>query len=109
MLHFEQVADLPEEERRRGADELLDPGAVLTVLGELAKLTDGVASIRSRDDPDGKSDLRETDLKRHASQKHQDRQHLELQRGPVHGRVDHRAEPVRPRRGHVLQVPRRGT
>jgi len=40
VLHFEQVSDFPEEEE---ADEMLDPSALLLVLGELARLTDGIA------------------------------------------------------------------
>jgi hypothetical protein len=41
ILHFEQVADLPEE---NGDDEdLLDPSALLAVLDELARITGGVA------------------------------------------------------------------
>ena len=44
VLHFEQVADLPENgSEDDGPEELLDPGALLAVLGELARLTGGVA------------------------------------------------------------------
>ena len=44
VLHFEQVSDLPDNEaEEEEPDELLDPGALLAVLGELAKLTGGVA------------------------------------------------------------------
>ena len=38
VLHFEQVTDSADED-----DELLDPGALLAVLEELARITDGVA------------------------------------------------------------------
>jgi hypothetical protein len=41
VLHFEQLPDRPEDEDE--AEEMLDPSALLLVLGELAKLTDGVA------------------------------------------------------------------
>ncbi|HUT10490.1 MAG TPA: hypothetical protein VMY42_08340 [Thermoguttaceae bacterium] len=41
VLHFERVSEFPEEEEE--GDEMLDPGALLLVLGELAKLTDGIA------------------------------------------------------------------
>jgi len=40
VLHFERVSELPEEE---DGEEMLDPSALLLVLGELAKLTDGLA------------------------------------------------------------------
>jgi len=40
VLHFEQVLDESGED---GEDEMLDPSALLTVLGTLAKLTGGVA------------------------------------------------------------------
>ena len=44
MLHFEQVADLPENgSEDEEPEELLDPGALLAVLDALAKLTGGVA------------------------------------------------------------------
>ena len=46
VLHFEQITDLPNnetEEEVEEPDELLDPGVLLAVLGELAKLTGGVA------------------------------------------------------------------
>ena len=40
VLHFEQVSDShPEDE----SDEMLDPSALLLVLGELAKITRGMA------------------------------------------------------------------
>jgi len=39
VLHFERVAEMPEEEE----DEMLDPSALLIVLEALAKLTDGLA------------------------------------------------------------------
>jgi len=38
VLHFEQVSDSGDED-----DELLDPGALLAVLEELARITDGIA------------------------------------------------------------------
>ena len=41
VLHFEQITEADEDEDE--AEELLDPTAVLLVLGALAKLTDGVA------------------------------------------------------------------
>lgn len=41
VLHFEQIADLAEEDDEQ--DELLDPGALLAVLGALARITGGVA------------------------------------------------------------------
>ena len=40
VLHFEQVSELPDDE---DAEDLLDPGALLAVLEELAKITGGVA------------------------------------------------------------------
>ena len=41
MLHFEQIPEDPDES---GEDEeMLDPSALLVVLGVLAKLTHGVA------------------------------------------------------------------
>ena len=43
VLHFEQISDLPDNEVEEEADELLDPGALLAVLGELARLTGGAA------------------------------------------------------------------
>jgi hypothetical protein len=45
VLHFEQVPDYEGEEGNQGdeADEMLDPSALLLVLGALAKITDGVA------------------------------------------------------------------
>jgi len=39
VLHFERVAEMPEEEE----DEMLDPSALLIGLEALAKLTDGLA------------------------------------------------------------------
>ena len=41
VLHFEQIAELPGEDEE--PDELLDPGALLAVLGVLADITDGIA------------------------------------------------------------------
>jgi hypothetical protein len=41
VLHFEQLPDQPEDADE--ADEMLDPSALLLVLDELAKLTDGLA------------------------------------------------------------------
>lgn len=41
VLHFEQVADLPDDEDE--SDELLDPSALLAVLEVLAKITGGLA------------------------------------------------------------------
>jgi hypothetical protein len=41
VLHFEQVPD--EDAEDAGEDEILDPSALLVVLGALAKLTKGVA------------------------------------------------------------------
>ena len=41
MLHFEQVPEDVEDEAED--DEMLDPSALLVVLGALAKLTGGVA------------------------------------------------------------------
>ena len=44
VLHFEQINDLPDDEtEEEGPEELLDPGALLAVLSELARLTGGVA------------------------------------------------------------------
>jgi hypothetical protein len=40
ILHFEQVVEAGDDDEQ---DEMLDPSAVLIVLGVLAKLTDGVA------------------------------------------------------------------
>jgi len=40
VLHFEQIPDATEEDLE---DDMLDPGALLIVLGALAKLTRGVA------------------------------------------------------------------
>jgi len=40
VLHFEQVGDADEED---DADELLDPGTLLAVLEELARITGGIA------------------------------------------------------------------
>ena len=40
VLHFEQVGDSADED---DADELLDPGALLAVLEELARITGGIA------------------------------------------------------------------
>jgi hypothetical protein len=40
VLHFEQITEAGEEDDQ---EELLDPSAVLIVLGALAKLTDGIA------------------------------------------------------------------
>lgn len=40
VLHFEQVSDLPDDE---DGDDLLDPGALLVVLEELARITEGIA------------------------------------------------------------------
>jgi hypothetical protein len=40
VLHFAQIAELPADEE---SDELLDPGALLAVLEELAKITGGIA------------------------------------------------------------------
>lgn len=41
VLHFEQIPEFPEEDD--DPDEILDPSALLLVLGALAKITDGVA------------------------------------------------------------------
>ena len=41
VLHFEQIPELAEEDEE--PDELLDPGALLAVLGALASITGGVA------------------------------------------------------------------
>jgi hypothetical protein len=41
VLHFEQVS--PESADDEGEDEMLDPSALLVVLGALASLTGGVA------------------------------------------------------------------
>jgi hypothetical protein len=55
VLHFEEVGDLREDEE--DLDEMLDPSALLLVLGELAKLTGGVAvdpqtgTLLSNDEP----------------------------------------------------------
>lgn len=43
VLHFEQVPEYEEEERDDEPDEMLDPSALLLVLGALAQITDGVA------------------------------------------------------------------
>ena len=40
MLHFERVADEPEDDSE---EEMLDPSALLVVLETLAQLTGGVA------------------------------------------------------------------
>jgi hypothetical protein len=40
VLHFEQVANSTDEDE---SDELLDPSALLAVLEELARITDGIA------------------------------------------------------------------
>ena len=40
VLHFEEVPDFPEEDDEAG--EMLDPSALLLVLGALARITDGV-------------------------------------------------------------------
>jgi len=40
VLHFEQLPDPPED---ADEEELLDPSALLLVLGALARLTDGIA------------------------------------------------------------------
>jgi hypothetical protein len=40
VLHFEQITEVSEEDDQ---EEMLDPSAVLIVLGALAKLTDGIA------------------------------------------------------------------
>jgi len=40
VLHFEQVSGFDEDEEE---DEMMDPGALLTVLDALAALTDGIA------------------------------------------------------------------
>ena len=40
VLHFEQVGDAADEDE---SDELLDPGALLAVLDELARITGGIA------------------------------------------------------------------
>lgn len=41
ILHFEQIADLPDDEE--DSEELLDPSALLGVLETLAKITGGIA------------------------------------------------------------------
>jgi hypothetical protein len=43
VLHFEQVPEYGEESEEEESDEMLDPSALLLVLGVLAKITDGVA------------------------------------------------------------------
>jgi hypothetical protein len=45
VLHFEQVSENRQEPESRDdeSDEMLDPSALLLVLGALARLTDGVA------------------------------------------------------------------
>jgi hypothetical protein len=45
VLHFEQVPDYEYEEEGRedSSDEMLDPSALLLVLGALARLTNGVS------------------------------------------------------------------
>ena len=54
VLHFEQIPEFAEEDDE--ADEILDPSALLLVLGALAKLTGGIAidpqagTILSEDD-----------------------------------------------------------
>ena len=40
VLHFEQVSELPDDEE---GDDLLDPGALLAVLEQLARITGGIA------------------------------------------------------------------
>ena len=40
VLHFEQIGDSADEDE---SDELLDPGALLAVLDELARITGGIA------------------------------------------------------------------
>jgi len=40
VLHFERVPEFPEDDE---AEEMLDPSTLLLVLGELAKLTEGIA------------------------------------------------------------------
>jgi hypothetical protein len=40
VLHFEQVSELADDDE---SDELLDPGALLAVLEELAEITEGIA------------------------------------------------------------------
>ena len=42
MLHFEQVPELREADEDE-EEEMLDPGALLAVLGALAEITEGVA------------------------------------------------------------------
>jgi len=54
VLHFEQVPEFPEESEE--PDEMLDPTALLLVLGSLAKITDGIAL-----DPQGGAILSEED------------------------------------------------
>lgn len=55
VLHFEQIPEFPEEEDDE-SEEMLDPSALLLVLGALAKITGGVAvdpqagTILSEDD-----------------------------------------------------------
>lgn len=43
VLHFEQVPEYEEEEPEDESDEVLDPSALLLVLGALAEITHGVA------------------------------------------------------------------
>jgi hypothetical protein len=43
VLHFEQVPEYEERDEEEESDEMLDPSALLLVLGALAKITDGVA------------------------------------------------------------------
>ena len=40
VLHFEQIGDVADDDE---TDELLDPGALLAVLDELARITGGIA------------------------------------------------------------------
>ncbi len=40
VLHFEQIGDFADDDE---SDELLDPGALLAVLDELARITGGIA------------------------------------------------------------------
>jgi hypothetical protein len=43
VLHFERIPEYGEENEEDESDGMLDPSALLLVLGALAKITDGVA------------------------------------------------------------------
>jgi len=54
VLHFEEITDLDEDDDE--AEEMLDPSALLLVLGALAKISDGIAM-----DPQGGTILSDED------------------------------------------------